>query len=167
MNRFFYTLNGDDNMKIYVDLLFFINFFFDFLLLLIVSILLKRNIPFKRLILGSFVGGISIFLLFIKINSIQLFFLKFFISFLMIIITFSFKNINYTIKNLEYLYLASIILGGTLYFLNVQFSYRQEGLVFYHNGLSPNIIVMLCISPFILYGLSDDPSPSNPISDFR
>lgn len=31
-----------------------------------------------------------------------------------------------------------MILGGFLYFLNVQFSYKQEGLVFYHDGLSIN-----------------------------
>lgn len=138
-------------MKIYLDVLFGINFFFDFLLLLIVSILLKRNIKVRRLLLGAFIGGLSIFLLFIKVNSIQLFLLKFFISIIMIISTFSFKNLNYTLKNISYLYLVSIILGGALYFINIQFSYKQEGLVFYHNGLSPNIIVIMILSPFILW----------------
>lgn len=137
-------------MKIYLDILFLINFFFDFLLLLVVSILLKRNIKFRRLLLGGFMGGLSIFILFIKVNSIQLFTIKFLISCIMIIVTFSFKNIHYTLKNISYLYLVSIILGGALYFINVQFSYKQEGLVFYHNGLSPNLIVMLILSPFIL-----------------
>ena len=44
-----------------------------------------------------------------------------------------------------------MILGGFLYFLNVQFSYKQEGLVFYHDGLSINFIFLLIFSPLILY----------------
>lgn len=138
-------------MKIYLDILFLINFFFDFLLLLVVSILLKRNVKFRRLVIGGIIGGFSIFLLFIKVNSIELFILKFIISVVMINVTFSFKNLNYTIKNISFLYLISIILGGFLYFINLQFSYKQEGLVFYHNGFSPNIIMMIILSPFILY----------------
>ncbi len=137
-------------MKIYLDVLFFINFFFDFLLLFIVSLLLKRNIPFRRLLLGGFLGAISIFLLFLKMNSIFLFFFKFLFSLIMVLATFSFKNISYTIKNIGYLYLVSIFLGGALYVINIQFSYQHEGIVFYHNGLSPNLIVMMILSPFIL-----------------
>lgn len=147
---FFYNNFGDD-MKVYLDYVFFLNFSFDFLLLLTVSIILRRNIPIKRIILGALVGGISIFLLFIKLNSIQLFLLKLMISILMIIVTFSYKNIRYTIKNISYLYLSSIVLGGALYLLNIQFSYSNEGLIFYHNGLSINVIVLVILSPFILY----------------
>ena len=135
---FFYNNFGDD-MKVYLDYVFFLNFSFDFLLLLTVSIILRRNIPMKRIILGALVGGISIFLL------------KLIISILMIIVTFSYKNIRYTIKNISYLYLSSIVLGGALYFLNIQFSYSNEGLIFYHNGLSINVIVLIILSPFILY----------------
>lgn len=43
------------------------------------------------------------------------------------------------------------MLGGILYFLNIQFSYKQIGLVFYHNGLSINIIVLVFLTPIILY----------------
>ena len=47
--------------------------------------------------------------------------------------------------------MSSILLGGFLYFLNIQFSYKQIGLVFYHNGLSINFIVLLISSPIIFY----------------
>ena len=57
-------------MKVYLDLVMFINFFLDFLLLLGVSIILKRNASIKRVILGSFFGGISILILFIPMNNI-------------------------------------------------------------------------------------------------
>ena len=137
-------------MKIYLDLIFLLNFSFDFILLLTVSIILKRNVKIKRLLLGGLIGGLSTFLLFLKLNNLTLFLFKFIISIIMILISFKYKNIKYTIKNLEYLYLVSILLGGFLYLLNVQFSYKNEGLIFYHNGLSINFIVLILISPIIL-----------------
>ena len=53
-------------MKIYLDYVFFINFIFDFILLFTTKVLLKRNVKIKRIILGSFIGTFSIFILFIK-----------------------------------------------------------------------------------------------------
>ena len=47
--------------------------------------------------------------------------------------------------------MSSIILGGFLYCLNIEFSYKQEGLVFYHNGLSINFIILVLTSPIVLY----------------
>lgn len=138
-------------MKIYLDLVFFINFSFDFLLLLTVSIILKRNVKIKRIILGSIIGALSTFLLLIKISNLELFIYKIIISIIMILITFNYKNINYTIKNMLYLYITSIILGGFLYYLNIEFSYKNEGLIFYHNGFSINYIVLIILSPIILY----------------
>lgn len=138
-------------MKIYLDAIFLLNFCFDFILLLSVSIVLKRNIAFKKIILGSLIGGISIFSMFIRISSLTLFIVKFLVSLLMILITFSYKNFKYTLKNLEYLYMNSLILGGFLYFLNTEFSYKHDGLVFYYDGLSINFIFLIIFSPIIIY----------------
>ena len=69
----------------------------------------------------------------------------------MILITFSYKDIRYTLKNIYYLYITSFILGGILYYLNIEFSYKQKGVVFYHRGLSINVLVLFIISPLILY----------------
>ncbi len=69
----------------------------------------------------------------------------------MIIISFGYVNIKYTLNNLLYFYTASILLGGFLYYLNVQFSYKQDGLVFFHNGLSVNYILLVILSPIIIY----------------
>ena len=147
---FFYTYYGD-YMKIYLDLIFLLNFSFDFILLLCVSIILKRNIKIKRLIFGTIIGSLSTFLLFFKISGLELFLIKVVISILMILISFSFKNIKYTLKNMEYLYIVSIILGGFLYFLNIEFSYKHEGIIFYHKGLSINVLFLIVLSPIILY----------------
>lgn len=147
---FFYNIIGDI-MTLYLDLIFFINFGFDLLLLLSVSILLRRNAKIWKIISGAFIGSMSIFILFIKINSVELFIIKFIISVLMIIISFGYKDIRYTLKNLLYLYISSILLGGFLYYLNVEFSYKQEGLIFYHHGLSIIYILLVILSPIIIY----------------
>jgi len=138
-------------MKVYLDLIMILNFFIDFLLLMSVSIILKRNIKVINIMMGAFVGGISILFLFLNINSIVLFIFKFFISILMTIVTFKFKNIKYTLTNILYLYMSSIILGGFLYLLNLEFSYKHIGIIFYNSGLSINFICLLILSPIILF----------------
>lgn len=135
-------------MKIYLDVIFFINFIFDLLLLLTVSIILKKKIKILRLILSTLFGSLSIFFLFININSVTLFFLKFLISVIMILILFGKKDFK---RNMLFLYFTSILLGGFLYFINMQFSYKNEGLVFFYNGFSLNIILLLILSPIILF----------------
>lgn len=138
-------------MKIYIDLVLVLNFLFDLILLLTVSYVLKRNVNNYRIILGAFIGSLSTLLLFININNIELFLFKVILAIMMIIISFGYYNIRYTLKNISYLYIVSIILGGFLYFLNITFSYKNQGLVFYHNGLSINFIFLIIISPVILY----------------
>ncbi len=69
----------------------------------------------------------------------------------MILIAFGFKNKAYFLKNFLYLYLVSILLGGLLYVLNIQFSYKKEGLIFFYQGLSINMLLLLIVGPILLY----------------
>ena len=150
MCLFFYTCIGDI-MKIYLDLIMILNFAIDFILLLTVSLILKRNVSITRIMLGAFVGGLSILFLFLDMNGIILFIFKVIISILMTLITFKYINIKYTLINLLYLYMSSIILGGFLYLLNIEFSYKKVGIIFINNELSINFIFLLIFSPIILY----------------
>lgn len=138
-------------MKIYLDLVFFINFIFDLLLLITVKIILKRKTKWYKLLIGSLIGSLSLAVLFLKMNSITLFLIKVIISIFMILITFGFSSRSDFIKNILYLYFISIIMGGFLYYLNLEFSYKNIGLVFFHNGFSINFIFLLILSPIILY----------------
>ncbi len=138
-------------MKIYIDLVLLLNFGFDLLLLISVALILRRQTDLKRLLISSSIGSITILSMFIELNSFLLFIIKILISLIMVYITFGYKNIKYTLKNLFYLYTSSIILGGFLYFLNLQFSYNNKGLVFYFNGLSINVIILIILSPIIIY----------------
>ena len=47
--------------------------------------------------------------------------------------------------------MSSVILGGFLYLLNLEFSYKHVGIIFYNNGLSVNFIFLIIFSPIILY----------------
>lgn len=138
-------------MKIYLDLVILLNFGFDLLLLFGVGIILRRQTNLIRLFLGALIGALTILAMFINVNSFTLFIFKVIVSILMVIITFGYRDIRYMVKNLFYLYTSSIILGGFLYFLNLQFSYKNTGLVFFYNGLSINFIILIITSPLIIY----------------
>lgn len=148
---FLYHNNGGDKVTVYVDLVLILNIAMDLLLLLSVSITLKRNVKFYRIILGSLIGGVSVVFLFLDLNNLILFLFKMIVSMVMVLITFSFKNIKYFFNNLLYLYLLSIILGGGIYLLDIQLNYKNSGLLFINSGFSLNFIVLLISSPFILY----------------
>ena len=47
--------------------------------------------------------------------------------------------------------MTSIILGGFLYYLKIEFSYSNKGFVFYYHGLAINYIFLLLLVPLILY----------------
>lgn len=150
VSYFFYNILGD-YMKIYVDLVLLLNFGFDLILLFGVAIILRRQTTLKRILLGALVGSITVFSMFMEMSSITLFLVKIIISIFMVLITFGYHDIRYLGNNLFYLYTSSILLGGFLYFLNLQFSYKNEGLIFYFNGLSVNVIALIILSPIIIY----------------
>ena len=138
-------------MRVYVDLLLFLNFAFDFILLLSTSIILKRRVSLKRVFFGALIGSLTILILFIPFTTLTLFFLKVFLCVIISLVTFGYKDIKYTLSNIFYFYIVSIILGGFLYYLNVEFSYKHIGLVFYNSKMSINYIFLLIISPIILW----------------
>ena len=141
---------GDD-MKIYLDLVFFMNFFFDLLLLLTVKLVLKKKTTWFRIIGGALIGAVSLVMLFLPLNSFTLFVVKILMSIFMIRVTFGWMGIRTFGKDLLYLYFVSIILGGFLYYLNLEFSYQNVGVVFFHNGFSINFCLLLILTPVILF----------------
>ena len=130
-------------MKIYLDYVFLINFLFDFILLLGISMILKRNVSKLRLFLGSVFGGLSFFVIFLNISSFTFFFVKMFLALIMIIITFSYKNFKYTMNNFIYLIILSVLMGGFLYLTNIEFGYSHVGMLFFTNEKSLNLIILI------------------------
>lgn len=135
-------------MKIYLDYVFMINFLFDFILLLGISMILKRNVSKLRLFFGALFGGLSFFIIFLNISSTLFLFLKMFFAFLMILITFSYKNFKYTMNNFIYLIILSVLMGGCLYLINIEIGYNHVGMLFFTNGKSLNMILLIFIGLF-------------------
>ena len=138
-------------MTIYIDIILLINFIIDLLLLLSVSFLLKRRASITRIIISSSIGSLSTLLLFIIHNNFLLLIYKLLISIIMIIITFKYNNFHYFKDNLIYLYIISIILGGTIYLINNQISSINNGLIFTSNNLKINLFLLTIITPIIIY----------------
>ena len=138
-------------MKVYVDLVFFINFMFDLLLLMTVSIECKVYSKKRFLLLSSFFGSLSAFLLFLPINNISLFLFKLVISIIMLFIAFKITSKNLFITLIKSLYGNSIILGGVLYFFNNQINYKNIGLIFVKDSTTFNLLIIIISSPIIFY----------------
>lgn len=121
-------------MKVYLDLIIILNFFYDTLIVLAVSVLLKEKVKLKRVFLSSLIGEIALITLFVRLDNIYLLLLKIVLSLIMVFISFG-KN-NY-FNNLFYFYIITIILGGS--------SYLIDG-----NNMYVNLILMLILGPIII-----------------
>ena len=111
-------------MKVYIELVFIVNYLIDFMILYGTKRLLKINKSNIRLLLGSLMGTISSFILFININNLELTIFKIVLSIIIILISFGKNNM---LINTFYFYLISIIIGGVLYLFdlnsNLYFNY--------------------------------------------
>ena len=132
----------------YLDLVFFINFFFDFLILYATKLVLKETTSIKRIVLGSFFGSLTIFLLFLSLSNFILFICKVIISILIVLITFGKNNF---FSDFLYFYLISIILGGFLYLLDINFNNLFNFLLSNINYFSPKnfIASIIFFAPII------------------
>lgn len=107
-------------MKVYIDLVFLLNFLIDLNLLFIVNHVLKRHKKKKRIIASALFGNVTLIFLFFPVSSFFLFIIKILLCFFMSVIAFSYKNMKYTITNMIYIYMTSTIFGGALFLLKEQ-----------------------------------------------
>ena len=120
-------------MKIYLDLIVLLNFYLDFLLLMVTNLILKRNASIKRLLLGTLTGSLTLFVLFFSVSS-------FFLFLVMNFVTFGFRDLKYLLNNVSYFYMISIILGGFLYYLNTEFPSQNQIMVCFFILISPVVL---------------------------
>ena len=103
-------------IKMYIELIFIVNFLLDYMILYGTKRLLKRKNKNIRLLLGSILGSSTSIFLFINITNIKLIIIKIFISILMNLTSFGKKEV---LKNTFYFYLISITLAGSIYLLDL------------------------------------------------
>lgn len=138
-------------MLIYVDLLILVNFFFDFLILLATSRVLRRKINLKKHLMGAGVGAIASLSLFLPISPLTLFLIKLLVSILMIKVSYDCKKVTNLLKNLLFLYLVSIFLGGAIYFINNELSYFINANIYVFPGISINLLILIVLFPTLIY----------------
>lgn len=126
-------------MLIYLDLLFFLNWWIDFLLLITTNIILKQSINKKRTIIASFFGALSTFTFFINNDSI-LIMLKIIICFIMQLIMNGYKGMKTISENVFYFYLSSVILAGFIYLFQIE-----------KTSIKEKYLLLFLITPIILY----------------
>lgn len=120
----------------------------DFYILSGVKFLLKLDTKLIRIILGSLIGSLSFILLFFSLSTFILNLLKIFISLLMVLVSFGKHKF---FNRLFYLYVISIFLGGSIYLINDSLGYEVTSGIFVNNGYSINLIILLIISPVIIF----------------
>lgn len=112
-------------MAIYIDVIWFLNFSIDLLLLLLTAIILKRKLSKWRLLLGALVASSLIVLLLTPYSF--LFYhpvIKMLFSVVIVLTTFGFTRISVLLQNILMFYFISFICGGGLialhYFFNTE-----------------------------------------------
>lgn len=102
-------------MTIYLDVIWLLNFFTDYLLLKLTGLLLKREIVKFRLIFSSALASFYVFTVFtpyapILFHPIS----KFIFSLIIVSIAFRFQRFSYFIQNVFMFYFVSFMIGGGL-----------------------------------------------------
>lgn len=121
-------------MKVYLDLIIVINFFYDFLIISSTSTLLKRNVPVVKILVSSLIGEVSLITLFVSFDKLFLIIFKVLLSVIMIFISFGREKF---LENIFYFYVITIILGGTSYLLG-------------GDGYLINVILLVLVSPIVI-----------------
>ena len=129
---------------VYIELLLLEELVYNYVIVLIVSIILNRITNIKRILLSSIIGMFSIIVLFFNIPNIIIILVSLISSFLMSLIAFSYKDIIYTIKNIFYMYISTIFIGGFIYLINTNFFCNINNYIF-------KVIILILLAPIITY----------------
>jgi stage II sporulation protein GA (sporulation sigma-E factor processing peptidase) len=106
-------------MTVYLDVIWFLNFCIDYVLISLTAYVLKRNASKKRILLASLAA--SLYVIVIVYPKLMIFsqpILKFLFSILIMLIAFGFKRFRYTLKNLAMFYFVTFVTGGGIFALH-------------------------------------------------
>ncbi|MCM3594395.1 sigma-E processing peptidase SpoIIGA [Metabacillus idriensis] len=125
-------------MAIYLDVIWFLNFSFDLLLLLLTAILLKRKIMKLRIIVGALIGSSIVVLLFTPLAPLAMHpFGKLFVSILMVLSAFGFKRFKFFAQSLFTFYFVTFMVGGGMmgahYFIQTEIGFA-DGILMTNSG---------------------------------
>jgi len=122
-------------MKLYIDLIWLLNFLFDSFLLYATGFLLKRELVRKRIVLAGFVGSLAIFSPFLPWHVFASPPMKILLSFTMVLLAFGYRKLSYFLTNVGFFYLTAFVSGGALLAVHylLRFDYRLDEPLFLAN----------------------------------
>lgn len=138
---------------IYVDVLFILNFFVTYLLLVTTKYLLKRDAKLWRLLLSAIGGGAySLIILIENLNEIFSFVGKFACAAVLVAIAFSFQSWKAFLKGVLFFFGAGFIYVGVM--IAMWLTFRPAGLVI-HNAtiyfnISPKLLIISALLAYLV-----------------
>ncbi|MCH5321927.1 MAG: sigma-E processing peptidase SpoIIGA [Eubacterium sp.] len=121
-------------MTLYVDVLFVVNFFITYLLLLLTKLFVKENTKTARLLISSFAGGsYSLVILIDELHFLITALGKIIVSAVIILIAFGFKRATVFIKTLCIFYFSNMLLLGVI--LALWLLFKPQGIAIHNDVL--------------------------------
>lgn len=119
-------------MVIYVDVLFIVNFFITYLLLLLTKALVKGSAKTVRMLASAFLGGLySLIILADNLSVFVSVFGKLFVSVLIVFIAFGFRRLTVFIKAVLLFYFSNMLFLGVILAVQLIFNSKSAAI---HNG---------------------------------
>lgn len=141
-------------MVVYVDVLFVVNFFITYLLLLLTKLFIKDNPKTVRMLAGAFTGGVySLVILADELSFLITAIGKIAVSALIIFIAFGFKRVVIFAKTLGIFYFSNMLLLGVI--LAVWLIFKPDGIAIHNDVVYFDIPAKtLLISALVAYLIS-------------
>ncbi|MDE5964402.1 MAG: sigma-E processing peptidase SpoIIGA, partial [Eubacterium sp.] len=139
-------------MTIYVDVLFVLNFFITYLLLLLTKSLIKFTSKTGRLLIGALIGGVySLVILLPDLNFFVSLFGKLLVSLLIVASSFDIKRLTVFFKTLACFYFSNMLFLGII--LALWLWIKPKGIVV-NNGIPyfsipAGILLMLALAAYV------------------
>ncbi len=132
---------------IYIDVLFFINFIMDSILLVITGTLSGKNFSLIKLFAGGLLGGIyGVSLFFAPLSFLSAWLIRLMVSAVMVGIPFGFNPLKEFLRLMLNFYISSVLLGGalsTIFFMSGRPGIMANGIYYFPLSLFQLIIIAL------------------------
>lgn len=114
-------------MKLYLDVIWLLNFFIDLSIILLTAIFMKQKVSKIRVILGAFIASFYLFFIFSPLDAIAMNpFVKSLYSLLIILVSFRFVRFRLFLQTWLTFYFVNFALGGGLLGVHYFFDYETS-----------------------------------------
>ena len=142
-------------VKIYVDVLFIINFIIDYILLSVTTFFAKKSPSLLKMCLSSSIGALfSSAMFFVPESSLFSFFSSLTVAFLMVFFAFGANKSFVLIKDTAIFYLVSAVISGVGFSMIFSGKMSQTAInngIFYKDINAYNLLLVFVISVFLIH----------------